>query len=234
MTHRKNSSDLMKPGAIVGTVHSPESLKAARRIRAGTLDLLELRVDHFAGDPAPLRAAAAKFPAPLIVTVRHPAEGGKHQLTFAQRRELYAQFLPCAAAIDVELRSIRALASTVREARARGIRIIVSFHDFRATPTAARLSEIARRAIAAGADVVKIATRADTCAALQRLLGLFAAKSPCPLSVMAMGRFGKVSRLLFAQAGSVLNYAYLGTANASGQWSVKKFRERFDELKSEQ
>ena len=232
MTDRKNSSDLMKAGTIVGTVHSSESLRAARRIGAGALDLLELRVDHFAAAPAPLLKAAAALSLPSIITVRHPAEGGKHALSLARRRALYAQFLPHAAAIDVELRSIRALASVVQDARAHGVRIIVSFHDFRATPSLARLREITRRAIAAGADVVKIAARADTCAELQRLLGLFTTKSPRPLSVMAMGRFGKVSRLLFAQAGSVLNYAYLGTANASGQWSALEFRRRLAELAS--
>ncbi len=230
MTAPKNSSDLIKPGAIVGTVHSPESLRAARRVAPGVLDGLELRVDHFAKTPAPLLEAAPEFSLPLIVTVRHPAEGGMHDLGFRQRRELYAQFLPWAAAIDVELRSVRALGGVIDAARTRGVRTIVSFHDFRATPSARRLREIVERAVAAGADVVKIAARADTCGDLQRLLGLFAEKSPCPLSVMAMGRFGKVSRLLFAQAGSVLNYAYLGTANASGQWSALDFRKRLNEL----
>src|SRR6266853_3529594 len=110
LTRRKNSSDLIKPGAIVGTVHSPESLRAARRIRRGVLDGLELRVDHFAESPGPLLAAAPALDLPLIVTVRHPAEGGKSALDFAQRRNLYAQFLPFAAAIDVELRSVLALA----------------------------------------------------------------------------------------------------------------------------
>ena len=232
MTSRKNSSDLIKPGAIVGTVHSPESLRAARRTMRGVLDGLELRIDHFADAPVPLLQAAPSLELPLIITVRHPAEGGKHALDFAQRRQLYGQFLPWAAAIDVELRSLRALGGVIENARARGVRIIVSFHDFRATPAPARLREIVRRAIGGGADVVKIAARADTCAALQRLLGLFAATPARPLSVMAMGRFGKVSRLLFAQAGSVLNYAYLGTANASGQWSAPEFRQRLAELES--
>jgi 3-dehydroquinate dehydratase-1 len=232
MTSRKNSSDLIKSGAIVGTVHSRESLQAARRLRPGVVDLLELRVDHFATETASLLQAGVVFSPPLIVTVRHPAEGGKNALGFPRRRELFAEFLPHAALIDIELRSVGALAGVVEEARASGVRVIVSFHDFRATPSAARLREVVRRGIAAGADIVKIATRADKCAELHRLLGCFAQKSTRPLSVMAMGRFGKVSRLLFAQAGSVLNYAYLGAANASGQWSAREFRQRLAELAS--
>ena len=50
---------------------------------------------------------------------------------------------------------------------------------------------------------------AATPAALAQLLGVFAGESRLPLSVMGMGRFGKISRLLLAQSGSALNYGYL-------------------------
>ena len=53
-----------------------------------------------------------------------------------------------------------------------------------------------------------------------------AKKQPLPLSVMGMGRFGKISRLLFAQAGSVLNYGYLDRPNASGQWEATSLKKR--------
>ncbi len=222
----------MKAGTIVGAVHSLSSIRSAQRLKAGTVDFLELRVDHFATAITPLFDAAPLFRSPLIITVRHPAEGGKHRLGVVRRRELYTQFLQWAAVIDVELRSMAALSGVVQAARAQGVSVIVSFHDFHATPSAARLHDIVRRAADAGADVIKIATRADTCAELHRLLKLLTVKTPRPLSVMAMGRFGKVSRLLFAQAGSVLNYGYLGTANASGQWSVREFRQHLAELTS--
>ena len=51
-----------------------------------------------------------------------------------------------------------------------------------------------------------------------------------PLSVMGMGRFGKISRLLLAQAGSVLNYGYLDRPNASGQWEARLLKSRLAEL----
>ena len=224
MIRRKNSSDLLVKPRIVAAVHSPESLREALRLRPGMVDLLELRVDHFAADPMPLLHAAPKLAAPLIVTVRHPAEGGENALSAARRRELYERFLPFAACIDVELRSAKTLAGTLAAARSAGICVILSAHNFRATPPAVRLRELTRRSATAGADICKIATRADSSAALHRLLGLFVRPSPVPLAVMAMGRFGKVSRLLFAQAGSVLNYGYLAKANASGQWPATQLR----------
>ncbi len=196
------------------------------------MDWLELRVDHFAMQAGELLSRAPGLRSRCIVTVRDPAEGGKNHLSRRRRAELYAEFLPHAAAIDIELRNVRALSNVVAMAKDRGVKLIVSFHDFAATPSAVRLKEIVRRAAAAGADVIKIAARADTVAALHRLLALLAGKTPRPLSVMAIGRYGKVSRLLFAQAGSVLNYAYLGTANASGQWSARDFRARLSELEA--
>jgi len=232
MTTQGNSRDLIAAGAVVGTVHSPESLRAARKLPAGAVDWLELRVDHFSAQPDVLLASLPALQARCIVTVRDPAEGGQNRLSRRRRAELYAAFLPHAAAIDVELRNVRAMAPIVAAARERDVKVIVSAHDFAATPSAARLKEIVRCATAAGADIIKIAARADDVAALHRLLALLAGKTPRPLSVMAMGRYGKVSRLLFAQAGSVLNYAYLGTANASGQWSVRGFRARLAELAS--
>jgi len=232
MNGRNNSRDLLTKPQIVAAIHSAESLRAALRLRAGIVDLLELRVDHFASDPAPLLRAAPRLAAPLIVTVRHPAEGGQNALNIARRRELYAQFLPFAACIDVELRSTEALAATIAAARAAGVRVVLSAHDFRATPSAARLREIVRRTAAAGADVCKIATRSDTAAALARLFAMFSEPTPLPLAVMAMGRFGKVSRLLFAHAGSVLNYGYLAAANAPGQWPAARLRELIAELAS--
>jgi 3-dehydroquinate dehydratase I len=205
-------------------------VRAALRLRAGIVDLLELRVDHFADDPAPLLRAAPRLAAPLIVTVRHPAEGGQNALATARRRELYAQFLPFAACIDVELRSAKRLAATIAAARAAGVLVILSAHDFRATPSVSALREFEVCAYSAGADLCKIATRADTPAALDRLLTLFAKPPPLPLAVMAMGRFGKISRLLFAQAGSVLNYGYLAAGNAPGQWPAARLRELLAEL----
>ena len=52
------------------------------------------------------------------------------------------------------------------------------------------------------------------------------------LSVMGMGRFGKISRLLFAQAGSVLNYGFLHSPQVTGQWPARLLKKRIEELLS--
>ncbi len=230
MSGTKTTRILSARPQVVGAVHSPGALRRALRIQPGEVDFLEIRVDSFALEPAPLLRALPRLRVPLIITVRHPAEGGLHRLGFPRRRELFAQFLPFAALIDIELRSCVALASTIADARAARVRVIVSEHHFKTPPTTARLRQTLRRARAAGADICKLAARADTPAALAQLLALFSRRPALPLSVMGMGTFGKISRLLLAQAGSVLNYGYLDQPNASGQWEAVLLQKRLAEL----
>jgi len=230
MSRIKNSRILRGDPKIVGTVHSPGSLRSALRLRQGDVDFLELRVDHFANDPGSLLKTAPRLPAPLIVTVRHPREGGASQLESQRRRQLFREFLPIADCIDIELRSVAGFADIIAEARAAGVRVIVSDHHFHRTPPGRSLAARQRRAILARADVIKIATFAATSLDVSTLLSLLAKPGPIPLSVMGMGPFGKVSRLLFAQAGSVLNYGYLDKPNASGQWEATLLKKRIAEL----
>jgi len=230
MSRIQISRDLRKKPHVVGAVHSAGALRFARKIQPGEVDFLEIRVDNFADDPSPVLAALPQLRVPLLITVRHPAEGGAHRLGFPQRRDLFARFLPFASLIDVELRSWEKLAGTIEAARQAGVKIIASTHNFRVTPSEPGLRRAIRLAHAAGADICKIATVADDPAALARLLGLLGRKQPLPLSVMAMGRFGKISRLLLAQAGSVLNYGYLDRPNANGQWEARLLKKRLAEL----
>ncbi len=230
MSWIKNSRDLRKNALVVAAVHSPGALRCARKIQPGEVDFLEIRVDNFASKPEVLLPALSSLRVPLIVTVRHPVEGGLHGLTIRQRRDLFARFLPFATWIDVELRSVEKLAGTVAEARRAGVKLIVSSHHFHSTPSAVRLQQTIRAAHTAGADICKLAALADSAAALEPMLGTLSRQQPVPLSVMGMGRFGKISRLLFAQAGSILNYGYLDRPNASGQWEARLLKKRLAEL----
>jgi 3-dehydroquinate dehydratase-1 len=110
-------------------------------------------------------------------------------------------------------------------ARASGVRVVVSDHHFRATPPMARLLERQRDAFRAGADIFKIATRTPTARELARLLDFITRPAAKPRAVMGMGAMGKISRLALAQAGSVLNYGYLDTPNAPGQWEARELKQ---------
>jgi 3-dehydroquinate dehydratase-1 len=149
-----------------------------------------------------------------------------------QRRALYGSFMEAAGLVDIELRRAAEMKEVIREARTAGVGVILSYHDFQRTPPPGKLRELARGAREAGADIFKVAAMARGPRDLGWLLEFLAdEKGALPLAVMGMGAFGKVSRLALAQAGSCLNYGYLGKANASGQWPVGLLKARIAELR---
>jgi 3-dehydroquinate dehydratase I len=209
---------------IVGVVFTRADFQRAVRMR-NPPDLFELRLDALFASHDGSSATLEKLRAPLIITTRHPLEGGSNHLSARKRRALLLRFLPHAAYVDIELRSARTFAPILEEARVKNIRTILSFHDFKETPTPARLDEIARAAKALRADVLKIATRTDTSTQMARLLDFFERQRvKTRTAAMGIGRFGKVSRLEFAKRGSILNYAHLGTPQAEGQLSITQLR----------
>ncbi len=113
---------------------------------------------------------------------------------------------------------------TINLARQSGLTVILSFHDFTTTPDDRRLQDIIQEGIAKDSDLIKIATTTDNPTQLCRLLSLFSTPSDKPLALMGMGKLGMASRLIAAQSGSVLNYAAMDKATASGQWPVEEFR----------
>ena len=89
----------------------------------------------------------------------------------------------------------------------------------------ARLQEQRKRAADAGADIFKIVTRADAIDDLITLLRVLRLQSKAArLCVMATGKFGAISRLLFAECGSVLVYAPLNRAFHDGQVTLERLR----------
>jgi 3-dehydroquinate dehydratase I len=209
---------------IVGVIFSAADLRRAVRMQ-NPPDLFELRLDALTGRLDETQTALEKLRRPLIMTARHPREGGENQLSLRARRALLLQFLPHAAYVDIEFRSARALAAIWDEARTRQIRRIISFHDFSGTPSRARLGRLAGAAQSLGADVLKIATRTDTAAQFARLLEFFAATAPhLPVAAMGVGQLSKKSRRELMRSGSVLNYAHLGEALLPGQPSLSELR----------
>ena len=210
---------------IVGVIASREDLEQALRMRRPP-DLFELRLDRLAGIVGRVETKLPKLRAPLIITARHPNEGGSGRLSLRQRRALLSRFLTHADYLDVELRSGRALRALLAIAKTKNVRRIISFHDFKSTPSARLLVAKAHNAKALRADIFKVATRTDTPTELGRLLEFITKnRVNVRLAVMGIGRLGAISRVLLARAGSVLIYASLGPAtDVEGQMSLEQLR----------
>ena len=209
---------------IVGVIFSRADFERAIRMRRPP-DLFELRLDAFGAAIDTLRSRIEKLDAGIIITARHPREGGLNQLTARNRRELLLSFLPQALWVDIELRSAAAMAAVLQVARKSGVRIILSFHDFRGTPGATQLDELTRRAHSLGADLFKVATRTDRPAQLERLLEFFERqRSSAKVVAMGIGKLGRKSLLELARRGCALHDAHLGRARIAGQLSIPELR----------
>lgn len=209
---------------IVGVILTHVDLRHALRMR-NVPDLFELRLDALSARSESVIAAIGDLRAPVIITARHPREGGSNHLSVRERRALFLRFLPHAAYVDIELRAAGPLQAILKEARARSIRTILSFHDFRETPTGARLDEIGRAAQSLGADLLKIATRTDTREQLKGLLDFFLRnRTKIKIAAMGMGRLGRAARRELFRQGSILNYVHLGRTGIAGQPSLRDIR----------
>ena len=210
---------------VVGVIASRADLERALRKRRPP-DLFELRLDRLADIADEVENVLPKLRTPLIITARHPREGGARKLRLRQRRDLLAQFLNHAHHIDVELRSAPALQSILTLAEKKNIRRIISFHNFKSTPSARILAAKASEARSHGANIFKVVTRTDTPIELGRLVE-FMTSRPLDLAVavMGIGKLGAISRVLLARAGSVLIYASIGAAtDVEGQLSLEQLR----------
>ena len=251
--------------SLTGPSLAQARTQARSAIDAGA-DVLELRVDLLeeAGAlaaPAPLDAATAAAQvleclrglgetidgaAPLLLTCRTAAEGGRAQLDDAAYGALLRSVLDGLAdwtperrpaAIDVEVQR-GCLPQVCTQAHALSIDVVASFHDFEATPANEALEEVLARMAREGADLAKIAVWPTGADDVARLLGVCARATAgagersglgVPVAAMSMGALGAVSRVAPA-FGSALTFVVVpdeqgeARASAPGQLPIQDVR----------
>jgi 3-dehydroquinate dehydratase-1 len=208
-------------------------------------DLLEWRVDHFQGiaNAADVVALAAGLKRasgglPLLFTRRAASEGGQSvPLPDEQVAELYVSVCAGGAVdlVDVEMAfDPRHVATVTRAARANGLALVLSFHDFQRTPALEQLLARFRQAHALGADLAKVAVMPHTPGDVLTLLqATWQASRELPIAVagMAMGPLGAVSRVGGGEFGSALTFAMGRNASAPGQLPMADLRAALDALR---
>ena len=190
----------------------------------GSDRIAELRADLCRFTPEQVSLLVAANPH-TIVTSR--VESDNPSLSF---NRLCAAIEAGAEYIDTELEYPDDLQLQLRNrARSAGTKLIVSWHNFSATPPLKQLLEVYRICAEKGADVVKIVTTANSLIDATRTMRLYrsVARLPRkrgnrpPLAAFAMGSAGKFTRYLSLKLGSPLSYTYPDGANATapGQYS---------------
>lgn len=220
---------------VVASVYSAEDLcflSSTPAESCHSFDLLEFRLDHLHGNLDEAEEFMAASRVPVLITTRHPAEGGHGNLNAEDRTRQLRRFLPLCDLIDLEMRFLNEHASFAGEARAAGKVIVASYHDFDATPGIEELEAVTAAAREAGAGVAKISVHLDGHHDLAALVRLVEAsrRDGHLISAMGMGRVGKLSRLVLASAGSCLNYGYLRESQVPGQWPAADLLRLYEEL----
>ncbi|WP_429253695.1 type I 3-dehydroquinate dehydratase [Paraburkholderia sp. GAS333] len=235
------------PKIIVPTTASTadEVLAQARAIGSNpAVDIIEYRIDYlnFDTDAAQVAALgkqvlAAANGKPLILTFRTKSEGGSKEITDKEYGDLYlalikAHFIDI---LDVEMfRQPSVVREVVDAAHAAGIKVVMSSHDFRKTPSTEEIVSRLRKQDKMGADILKIAVMPHNVADVLKLLTateqIRDRYSRKPLLTMSMGGLGAVSRFSGQVFGSDLTFGMIGEASAPGQVDAKALRQVLDTI----
>ncbi|MFB3925333.1 MAG: type I 3-dehydroquinate dehydratase [Syntrophales bacterium] len=193
-------------------------------------DILELRWDQI--ENADLKNLMKARKCRVIVTHRKREEGGSFPGSEKERVDILKEAVALGAdLVDIELSTAEPLIAELRDKiRAAGGRtqLIVSYHNFRETPSEADLRAKADACIRAGADIIKIAVRAVRPQDNLRVLGLIPYGLARKRGVIAfcMGEMGRISRIAAPLFGSFLSYASMqkGAESAPGQLTAEEMR----------
>jgi 3-dehydroquinate dehydratase I len=140
--------------------------------------------------------------------------------------------------VDFEMGNDPAHVAAVREAaRSAGLQLVLSFHDFNATPAAEALLARFAQAQSLGADVAKVAVMPRSTEDVLTLLS--ATERAChslsiPVVSMSMGPLGAVTRACGWTFGSAMTFAVGEGSSAPGQMPIEDIRQAIDILQRAQ
>ncbi len=220
------------------TSDSPTALEGeALRVVAAQADLAEWRADYLlAAHPGrsleelPARLRPHLGQVPLLVTVRSDVEGGQVRLTDSEYATHTGALLGAREvdAVDLELAREPVLAELTAQARAAGVRVVMSQHHLRGTPPADLIVQQLGQMARAGADIAKLAVTAhDAHDALELLTATTRASTELsiPVVTMAMGPAGLVTRLCGEVFGSAVTFGAVDRPSAPGQIEIGPLRD---------
>lgn len=161
----------------------------------------------------------------LIATCRPetPEQGG-----CSQQKSLMTAIIAGAAYVDLGLESDKELKNEIiRMARLQHCQVILSYHNYDATPSKSELEGIVGHCFSNGADIAKVACFAHNRHDCGRLLGLYdypaRLYAGSEIVAIGMGTKGKITRLAAPLLGAPFTYAARGDGQetAPGQLDYK-------------
>jgi len=204
---------------------TPNKRKQTLKIALKKSDYVEVRFDFLKIEQIPEAIEMIKKDLKKIVcTLRPKTEGGKFSGKEKERvaiLKLIAEYNPFL--LDVEFNTLKRNSSFRRYLKSTKTNLLVSWHDFKKTPSSIELKKKMNQ-MSKFSSNVKIVCTAKSIDDSNRMLELYSKKGKNSLISFAMGDFGRISRILCLYLGSPYTYVSLGKAIAPGQFSVDEVK----------
>ncbi|MDH5463804.1 MAG: type I 3-dehydroquinate dehydratase [Nitrosopumilus sp.] len=204
---------------------TPNKIKQVLKNALTKSDFVEVRFDFLKTEQIPEAIKIIKKDLNRIVcTLRPKTEGGKFTGSEKERiaiLKLIAEYNP--HLLDIEFNTLRKNSSLVKYLKGTNTKLLVSWHDFKKTPSTAKLKNKMTQ-MSKFSSNVKIVSTAKSTDDSTRMLELYRKKGKNNLIAFAMGDLGRISRILCLYLGSPYTYVSLDKAVAPGQFSVDEIK----------
>ncbi|MFY9965017.1 MAG: type I 3-dehydroquinate dehydratase [Nitrososphaeraceae archaeon] len=218
---------MMKICASITEIESKEFHKTAIRAFDLGASFLEIRFDYIeASRLSEAIEIVRPFRAKCIYTLRRTSQGGKFFGSEIERLNLLKDLASQAPMmIDVEFETLQENPEIVSFINSVNVPMLVSWHDFRSTPSTKELSECLVL-MSSYSKNNKLVTMANSLDDTLRVLNLYeTVDKSLNLVAFSMGEIGLVSRLLCAlQTNCPFTYAALDHPVAPGQFTIEQMK----------
>lgn len=209
--------------------------KLAEKAYQAEVDLVEFRLDYAETlfELEEISKIRASIGIPAIATARSKSQGGFWRWTEALRIKLLAEAVELGfeyVDLEIEVENLPALTEKFRKKDAR---VIVSYHNFKSTPSLEQLRSLYASMRKLGCDIGKIAVKAENWRDSLTMLEFNLEASKLGKVVgLSMGPYGLPARILAPLYGAEFTYASLDPTlqTAPGQITVDKLQRIYEAL----
>jgi|TARA_B100000959_G_C14934873_1_gene605303 3-dehydroquinate dehydratase-1 len=214
---------------IVGSIKEKNPSRFLNAIElAENADIIEVRIDDMANfDSENIKTilkTVNERGKKSILTNRKREDGGGFTGIEDERVGIIEKCITEADYVDLELQmpSLRKMVDISKDA---DVKVIISYHNFSSTPTENEMLDIIDNEFNEGANIAKLATKANSTKDILSMLAVTKKGSDIgDVCTISLGDLGKISRIASPLFGSVITYGYVTKPTAPGQLHIDELK----------